>query len=536
VPTITVLSWNVESLGDGKGTLPGLMVPTQSEVVNFLRLAIQDSGADLVGIMEVKSGRGAYILNWLLALLNNGPPQNPGDVWDGRVSSRQDGGTQEEYLLLWKHQANVLALDPAGRPGPTALVGVVDGNALETLVAPATLTPDQVKALLAALAASGYVQPGQFLEKSSMRKTATARVVPAKWGKLNVTNPPPVTFAVPPAPQPPALTPAQRQALAVRLKDTGILRFLTYGSRSPYVGNFLVGTPPKRLMVSLLHAAGPGDLDRLSAIGVMALAAPMTDQVAQDSLLVMGDFNVEDSWLPPTGRQYVCDANGFHQVTPLKALDVHPVFEPITSAPLNAPELTLPQPRTSLTNAYLADSSPITATRGSTYDKFFFHGSTTQGRQVTASAQSAYDLITATASNQGAFKPALGQSALVFYRAFRGADFLVSQAAGLTKKQPKAEQAVKAAQKKLDAANAAIGGGHVSIKSPLANRQATAVGLLKRAKSTRDSLVSQKAAITALLTTLQDPTVTAPTGIGSALSVYRFAISDHLPITVKLAV
>jgi hypothetical protein len=116
--------------------------------------------ADLVGIMEIKSGIGSQLMAWLIAALNNSRPLNSTYTWKGRLSSRQDGGTQEEYLYLWKDEAGVLQLNMAGTPGPTSLIGVADAAVMEQLIATNLWTPAQRTQLLQALRDSEYLRYG----------------------------------------------------------------------------------------------------------------------------------------------------------------------------------------------------------------------------------------------------------------------------------------------------------------------------------------------------------------------------------------
>lgn len=532
--TITVLSWNVESLGDGKGTLPGgTLPPQQSEIINFISLVIQGSQASLVGIMEIKSGRGALILQWLLASLNNARPVNPAYTWAGRVSSRQDGGTQEEYLFLWKNQSGVLELNLEGVPGPTSLVGVVDANAMEGLFAATGWDAAGQTQLGAALLDSGYVQNGKFKARSRMVTTSTFRVVPAAWNHLKSTGA--ITFAPSPATQPPPLTPTQAKWLAMQLLSIDILRFITYGDRSPYLGNFLVGG--KSLMVSLLHAPGPQDPTRTDAINIMGLSLPMQAQVAQDSLLLMGDFNIGAKQGNATGRVYGRFSNnqgvfGFAQVSPVQ---VAQVFAPITGAPLGAPDL-LPNAQTTLVNGYVADGASPASVLGNTFDKFFFRGSTTAGRQMTQSGAGVVNLVQITAANQGtAYVPSVAASALTFFRAFRGITFLKQQYNSLTALQTKGQRTVNNLSQQLSGVQTRIAAaGTLPSGSALLTRQAKLQGQLQDASGKLKVISDSVANLTTLITLVTDPSRTEPSGIGTALAVYRYAVSDHLPISVQL--
>ena len=174
--TINVLSWNVESLGDAKAFRA---VNQKSKLIKYLQYAIQLSDADLVGIMELKGGVGGQVRDWLLAKLNNarvgGPPF--AYTWKARLSSRQDGGTQEEYLLLWKDQAGRLTLDPNAMPGPTWLIGVADDNALETFLGQfAWGAPDKAD-LYGALANLDYTVKGVYRPRNVNVRTRTNRIV-----------------------------------------------------------------------------------------------------------------------------------------------------------------------------------------------------------------------------------------------------------------------------------------------------------------------------------------------------------------------
>src|SRR4051812_12550859 len=101
MPTLRVMSWNVESFGMTKA-IAGANAAGQGEIVNFIANAIVTVGASIVGIMEVKSGYGATLAGWLTGSLNNLQP--PPGQWEAAVSPRQDGGPYEEYLMLWRVQ------------------------------------------------------------------------------------------------------------------------------------------------------------------------------------------------------------------------------------------------------------------------------------------------------------------------------------------------------------------------------------------------------------------------------------------------
>jgi hypothetical protein len=535
--TIRVLSWNVESLGETKAYAnPQAAQPAQSAIVQFISQVITTAQADLVGLMEIKGGIGKQLMAWLLAELNNALNlgANPLNQWQGRLSSRQDGGTQEEYLFLWQNQANVLTLDPNGSPGPTALIGVADLNVLENVIQQQKWTPEQATQLLQALSDSGYLRNGRYKSKSLTR---TLRVVPDQWNTLyTATQPATVTFKPTPARQPPkgfAANAAARQALATQLVNIDILRFTTYAERSPYVGNFLVGNGGNSLMVALLHAPGPREFPGV-AVNVMGLSLPLQQQVQQRSLLVMGDFNVPTTNMGRQELVYGRFQQGsdfvFNMVTPRQRVQV---FEPLTgNAPgFGATDL-LPAALTSLTNAYLPDNTSIASTLCNAYDKLFFKGSTTAGQVMTQTNATVLNLVAMVAANQGNFNQQLGTSALTHFRAYPGSAFLTKAAASLTKKLAKADREVTRFQKQLNS---------IPLPHPppvtdqaMLLRYNKANLNLQKAQAKSQELTNSQNNIGAVVALVNNALAQTPTGIGTGLAIYRFSISDHLPVMVDI--
>jgi hypothetical protein len=535
--TINVMSWNIESMGEAK-VLASKVPKRDTELINFASLAIQHAAADVVGIMEIKGGIGKKILKRMCVNLNNSRPLNHQYEWQGRLSSRQDGGTQEEYLYLWKNQQNVLSLDMAGVPGPTSLPGVADWNAIEGFCQPKNWGKDVGLQLLTALRRSGYVQPGRFKQKQSLCFTKTLRVDPDSWNQINLAGiNATVTFAQHSNP-PQGLTTADKKNLASLLKNIDILRFVTYADRSPYLANFLVGNPAKRLMISLLHAPGPQDLTRLDAINVMALSLPMRSQVTQDNLLLMGDFNIAAEDAAKNGEVYArfIGQNNqftFGKVSPIQRAQV---FAPITGAPLNAPDL-LTGVKTSLINAYIKDNSAEADTLANTYDKFFFKQSGPGQRRITQANAAARNLVKTVASNQGAnFVPNIGVSALIFFRAIRGTAWLTTQESELKKKKIDKQKRVDSLSTRLTTINKQIQNASTvpGKNSALITRKNSTLKDLITARGLLKAVEDNLANIGVVMALVNNPVQRTATGIGTGLTVYRFAVSDHLPITVQL--
>jgi len=529
--TVRVLSWNVESLGDTKAVLPGPQPPSASELINFINLVARNENADVIGIMELKAGQGTNVKSWLLAKLNNGV--GGGAVWDGVVSSRQDGGTMEEYVVLWKAQANRLQLNANGRPAPASLMGVLDDNAMSRLFTAKGWGPGSLNraATYAALSDAGYIQPGRFKHRSRMTITVFQRVLPAGWNLLNQmganlqvqwgNNPPP----------PPAINAQDSQALAQLLLDVDILRFITYGDRSPFLVNLVVGAAP--LAMVLLHAPGPQDPTRTDAINIIGLSRPVGAAAAGGNLLVMGDFNIAAAQANATGRVYGRYTNAqnqfvFAQVTPVQNAQV---FAPITGAPLNAPDL-LPNIRTSLVNAFLADNSPLNAALANTFDKFFFNGAAAMN-QANARAVDLIDVMDPNSMNHDA---GIAQSGLTFFRSLRGNAFLQSQLAKLQRDFNKQHKRVTTLTNHLGSIQTKINNTvpPPAPNSALVQRRNLTQNNLTQATQKRAALQLQITACQAVQALVINLVQTTPSGVGTAHTTYRHAVSDHLPIYVEL--
>lgn len=526
---LRVMSWNVESLGWEKATAK-VGAAGEAEIIRFMARAIVATNASIVGIMEVKSGIGQLIGTQLTALLNNNNALPPPLPWNWRfsVSARQDGGTKEEYLVLWREQANVLQLNLHGEPAPTWLIGVVDNNALAgTANGANVLTADQLKTLREALANMGYLYRPQF---GKGRRTQTDRIPVAVWNALSAagvgaivnlagSNPPTLPFSV-----------AERQALAHRLVAIDALRFPTFDNRAPFVANFHVGNPPQPLTFVLYHAPGPGDIALGEAINMIGLSGPLAQA---QNLLVMGDFNV------PFAQIGTVQARVWTRAGPVAPVTRRAVFGPITGVPLNAPSR-LANELTSLGNRYRSDQSgapPVNlaplAVRSSAYDKIFLR----TGPGILAQPNAgAVDLVQRTAANQAPlFNPGLAQSTLALFRVLRGIKFLEKGRRKLQKEAQRAQRDETKAQARLHSAELAVTNAGPHPPAAKTKRVQAAQQDILAAQQWATEVAEQQVALAALLNLLNAPAALAPPGVGSAASVYRHAVSDHLPIAIELA-
>jgi len=506
VPTLRVMSWNVESLGWAKAVAAGGGAGN-AEIVNFIARTIVAGGVSIAGIMEIKSGIGATLAPWLIAKLNNLPGQPPG-AWRAAVSLRQDGGTKEQYIVLWREQAGALTLNPAALPAPAYLVGVFDPAVLDALPAPAV---DKV-ALLNALTNQQYVVHGQF---GRGRRTQTLRVNAAKWAQIGAGA---LNLGV-------ALTPAQDSWLRQRLLAFDVFRFTTYEYRSPFVVSFLLGAGAVPLTVVLFHAPGPQDVGTGSATNLIAETGPAA---GAGCLVVMGDFNVTATRNVPA-RVWT----RFGEAVPRAWASVYAPFGPVGANPL------LGNTQTTLTNAFRRDQTGVppvalapVAVRKNDYDKFFFR----PDGGITATAQvGAVDLVAATSGNQPGFANALGTSSLKLFRGLRGAAWVNKRIAELNRAAPKAAAEATAATARVTKAQAQVtaAGGPLAAPQAMVARLATAQNELLSAQRWQAEIAEGQTAL-AELSALVAGAQTWPPGVGTAAAVYRYGVSDHLPISMQL--
>lgn len=544
--TITVASWNIEKLGAAKttGIVPS---PGRSEIIAFIARVIVQTGADVVGIMEINSGLGDEVRDQLCATLNNMAPA-AGAVWRGNVSSRQDSRPDEEYLWLWREKAGRLVLDPAARPSATSLIGVVDDNLVADLSAAMGWGPAERTQLFIALAANQYINRPRYTQGRKKPQTRTWRVIPAAWQRLSTMAVPEVQFDPALPQQPPAgiLGPGgqgARQSLARKLVDADILRFLTAGDRSPFLGNFRVGDQLKPLATAVYHALGPQQkiFNIGPAINTIAMSLPLSAAAAAGNVLVMGDFNVAAREMDAQVEVFCRTDNGQPGFAMVKPVQKQPVFGPILGAPLNARNLmavpTQPDRRTSMAAVWLDDDVEVDKTLVNPYDKFFFRGAAAPGPQLTLTNEAeVLNLVPFVAAGNTYFDADLARSAMTFYRQFCGASSAQKAVVKLTAAGNTARRQVRLKQYALDSINKTIAanGKRLPPKSALGARQKMVQGDLARAQKALDAATTQTVSARTVLRLVQDATAVAPSGAGTAAAILTGAISDHVPIAVQL--
>jgi hypothetical protein len=536
--TITVLSWNVESFGSTKATLNASAVPlSKSQIVDFIAAVTKALNIDVLGIMEVKSGIGSLLSSWLLSLLNNNGTTGPGPIWKGAVSSRQDGGTQEEYLYFWKSTAT-FDLNMTGLPGPSSLINVADLQAFAGLFQNAGITaPAAQLQLLQALAVNGYLVNGTYKERSAVRSTKTYRVNPAIWQALR--NGTTIAFDLTKNPNPPVVfTPAQLLQISQTLAQLDVLRFITYGDRSPYLLNLNLDSKP--LAIALYHAPGPQDPTRFESINNIGMSIPLA--VTAQNMLLMGDFNISTAQITKRARAYQRapvagnpNAVNFSAISPQQLVTV---YSPITAAPLNTNQALLPSPTyTSLNASFLSNTAPSTSAQGNIYDNFYFRQSITAASQLTVIAGSAKVATPlATYYPGAAFNKSAAVLLLTFFRLFGGAIFLANTLDKYEKVEGKLTTAIKKKTALYNNAQANLAKAQLN-NAPTATlnkRVKNYFAAITLENNKLSQITGSIASIKATQTLAKNNVNTTAGGIGDALTIYRHAISDHLPISFQL--
>jgi hypothetical protein len=465
------------------------------------------------------------------ARLNAALPVGTTYRWKAVVSSQQDAGTREQYIVLWKDDINKLSLDVAAMPGPAWLMGVVDDNALDTFfTSVGWTTPAQKLQAYAALAADKYIYNGKLKNK----KTKTWRLVPDQWRTLSTTVPPEVHFTSATKKPPTVPSQAQRRDLGARLVDIDMLRFVTFGDRSPFVVNFLLGSNKDKVTYALMHAPGPQDSNRIPAANVFALSRPLLTAAASNALLIAGDFNVGTIAMGNTARKYDrIDVNGVFTFAEDTTSVPQQVFAPVVGAPINAADL-IQRQLTSISERFIPDGANVQDALANAYDKMFFHSSGV-AKQAAPRVINAMRWLASNQSNL-VFDTRAAGSALTFLRAYKGNTPFAKEQADYQAALTAANIAVAKLQHEIGTLGVKIHNLNPPANSPLRKRFAQAGPELLKAQAVQTDAKDELANVVVVATLANNPLITACTGIGTALAVYRKVISDHLPVIVNVGV
>jgi len=111
MPTITVMAWNIENLGDVK------LDPNRAgdALVDYIANVVSYNEADIVAIQEVRSNMGADLVQRLAAELDGYTSPN---VWKGQESPQFCNQRLEQYVFLWDtRKVDLYSVAINGTPG-----------------------------------------------------------------------------------------------------------------------------------------------------------------------------------------------------------------------------------------------------------------------------------------------------------------------------------------------------------------------------------------------------------------------------------
>lgn len=491
---ITILSWNIQIFGGQKMhklTSGFPLVP--SEIFKFIALVAAGlpSPPDIVAIMEVNANSANMILGYLVSAFNN---VFSCTTWQGQYADRQISPKAESYIILWNNSnANRIKLynDPvtsnffclSGRVSTKLLQQTFDPtNANKFFVTNLAQDPD-IKKLFA----------GQNNKYDWVLLANQWKEIQKLYAPGNVTTPISILPAI--AANKVLTTPADQIKLQNILYRHMPVLFPDATERFPYIAHFLVDpsdtNPIKPLTAAILHA--PYNTNPVTAINNLGQLNELNNLAT--NRVMMGDFNV------PVNSTTTGYAYGFVQdVTTSKftyeilwgALkQLVTVFTPLTTAPVSMTAVLNPAnpPSTSVAATYYDPTvtpSPLpTQYLSSAYDNLFF-GADTSGT-LTVVGSGASDLI-------GAMIPP----------------------------SPTATAVAQLAMQVFMEGNARV----VALKY--------ATGSTKKKKITPGN-PNLMACLKAMnCDTATPPSYNNPSNTAEAQIVYRFAISDHIPIWVQL--
>ena len=173
----------------------------------------------------------------------------------------------------------------------------------------------------------------------------------------------------------------------------------------------------------------------------------------------------------------------------------------------------------------------MNAALANTFDKFFFRGAAA----MNAAKPGVVNLVDIMSSASANHSAPIATSGLTFFRSLRGANFLAAQDRGIQREWTKRNKDVTRLTNSLAGIQAKIkAAGNLPKNSPLRRREGTVCGQLTHARQRAAALQTQRNALAVMLALVNNPGANSPTGVGTALTTYRFAVSDHLPIIVEL--
>jgi hypothetical protein len=359
--TIKILSWNIQKFNSAK--------MNDKNFMDYVAGVIIDCGADFVGIMEIVGWVGQGIKNSLVSILHN----KTGVTWAGEESEMTPSKPNEQYIFLWKQ-------DPVAE-NKQRLYRIIGDVAFDQFFARYNYSQADKATFWQALLDKGYIE-----DDFTVPDNARAQL---EHNPLSLDLPPTHT---PPNPPVNPTDQQKRDAVMILLADSS-LGFPLQGSRPPYLASTMLETSANKVpcLIALFHAPGPTGTWPMIACSMLGL---VDDVIAASKGVVMGDFNVTQTQSQAAYEHYRW-ANGQLE----SVVDLATNFT-LTSTPfqrltgpnivnLNVPprdvtfcnyQKVFDNTRTSLTTTLIADDNVVaddTAVnnlRSSEYDNFFVRG------------------------------------------------------------------------------------------------------------------------------------------------------------------
>jgi hypothetical protein len=544
MPTIRVMSWNVENFGQSKflSKKGAALIPIKgvNYIIDYITSVVAAYNIDVLGIMEMRSSYGSSVGIEIVSCLSGN--------WDYELSSRQQASRQEEALYIFKSEPNI-NISPNVSQGiaPVSLLNTIDDNSMSPLFT--SRKPDQQwtnSQVYAALLSSGYI-------RVDFKKSAgnAYRVVPDKWKELS--NNGSIDFGKTSGNKSrnPGLDNDQMEILKNILLNTDIILFPNKSERSPFLLSMNIESVPgtfKQLYISMLHCPGPPKSTAestikscvvLPAIANMALCTPL---INADNLLMMGDFNISKE----VQKAAVYKGYGTVQVKgewvfgPDSYSFKRPVdfFSVLTNAPLSVSDLMGNLVDTSLSPRKMAkvDRSEY---KVNPYDKFFFKskkGDFTDKDSTNITTARAVDLIQVMDFynfGQPFFNENISKCGMKFLRSRFTQKELTNTLEGLNvgvKRKREERELLESKKKKYE-----FSAKQTTTCNAKSKRVAIAQTNIQLTDKQIEEIEEDIKELDVLIQQFKMTTYKMPVGTASAFVVYRL-ISDHLPISVELTV
>lgn len=490
---IKILSWNIQIFGFTKmykNNPANPFVPIPSEIFKYIAwyVTTYSTPADIIAIMEINEGAGSLILGLLIAELNNFSGTS---VWKGQCAERQVGSKAESYIILWQDVPKRVALFN----DPITLKTFYLSGRISTMLLGETFLPLPYDPLIAHTFVSKLENKKGGVSKLFAGPNNTYKwvLLANKWKEIeslqasggiisDILNNTVLPNAV-----------DQKKLQDICYKQMPIL-FPDAKERFPYIAKFNVdpndGGAYKQLTAIVYHAPFES-ADPVICINNLGQLKELNDVTV--NRLVMGDFNVPvNSTNTSLAYGFVPNKDGKFNYEAIygAAKQYLTAFVPLTGAPVSMPPVLTPTspPLTSLAATYFDPATTPSPTAAqymsSAYDNLLFGAGSAGALSVTGGSYD--DLIVAMTP------PALSATtmgALAMQILMEGNGYSNAQKQGNSTK-PSTSPATATSNANLLACLAAMNCGATN------NR---------------------------------------PSNLAEAQVVYRYAISDHIPVWVELS-